>query len=77
MLSYEPLKKTLKKKKLKMRDLRKHVSSRTLYKMAASSHAAVSLTTICKICQVLDCEIGDIVAYVPENKNETSKGVIK
>ena len=66
ILSYEPLKKTLKERNMKRIDLRKHLSTSTVAKMAAGQ--PVSLSTIVTICRQLDCDIADIVVYVKDNE---------
>ena len=66
ILSYEPLKKTLKERNMKRIDLRKHLSTATVAKLAAGQ--PVSLSTIVTICRQLDCDIADIVVYVKDNE---------
>lgn len=62
MLSYEPLRATLKNKNKKRIDLRNVLSSATVAKLGHNQ--SVSLSTIDLICQYLDCSIEDIVIYV-------------
>ena len=64
MLSYEPLKQTLKDRHMKRIDLRKHLSAPTVAKMAAGQ--PVSLSTIVTICRQLNCDIADIVVYIKD-----------
>lgn len=62
MLSYEPLRVTLKNKNRKRIDLLNILSSSTVAKLAHNQ--AVSLSTIESICRYLDCSIEEIVIYV-------------
>ena len=61
--SYEKLWKLLKKKKMKKEDLRlkTQISSATSAKLAKNQ--IVSMEVLGKICEALDCDIGDIVEY--------------
>ena len=61
MISYEPLIETLKRKNMKRTDLLPYMSSATLAKLA--NNEFVSLKTINTICQVLGCQIQDVVIY--------------
>ncbi|MBO3796852.1 MULTISPECIES: helix-turn-helix domain-containing protein [Bacillus subtilis group] len=62
--SYKPMEITLIKKDLKKVDLRSHVdvSSATLAKM--SKGEPVSLASIIKICEFLECDLHDVVELV-------------
>ena len=66
MLSYEPLKQTLKARKKKRIDLLENLSSSTVAKLAAGQ--PVSLSTIVTICRQLDCDIADIVVYIKDDE---------
>jgi len=52
-------------KKLELRD-RIGISNNTLAKMGKNEY--VALFVLERICATLDCQIGDIVAYVPDKK---------
>lgn len=67
MISYKPLFKTLVDKGLKKADLkvRLNISSRTLAKFTHGH--PVSLTLLESICKELDCQIQDVVEFLPEN----------
>lgn len=61
MISYEPLFKTLEKKKMTLTDLRKEigVSSVTIAKF--KKYQSMNLSMIEKICVALNCNIEDVV----------------
>lgn len=61
MISYEPLFKTLEKKKMTLTDLRKEigVSSVTIAKL--KKYQSMNLSMIEKICVALNCNIEDVV----------------
>ena len=70
MLSYKKLWKILIDKNMKKLDLKERVgiSTGTLAKL--SKNKEVALSVLQRICEALDCQIGDIVEYVPEEKGE-------
>lgn len=68
MISYEPLTNTLKERNMKRSDLRQHMSSATIAKLA--NNEFLSLKTIDTICQVLHCRIEDVAIYVEEKEDE-------
>lgn len=70
MITYDPLWVTLARKKLKKKDLYAVVSSATVARMAKDAQS-VSMDVIDKLCDLLDCGIGDIAEYVPA-ENEKS-----
>jgi len=65
--SYDPLWKLLIDRKLKRTDLitQAGINSRTLAKMGKNE--TISMDALGKICQLLNCEIGDIVEYIPDS----------
>lgn len=67
MLSHEPLWKTLITKKLKRTDLvtNKIISSSTLAKLGKDE--CVNSKIYDKLCDFLNCEIEDIVKYIPND----------
>ena len=69
-LSYNGLWKLLIDKGMKKTDLlsKIKISPSTLAKL--SKNEPVALTVLERICALLDCQFGDIVAYIPENKQE-------
>ena len=73
-ISYDRLWKLLVDKKMSKSDLRKAVamSPQTLTKMRRDE--PVTLSTLERICRVLNCDFGDIVQYLPDidfDKNES------
>lgn len=67
-LSYNGLWKLLIDKGIKKMELRDRlgISNSTLAKLGKNE--PVALTVLEKMCSVLDCQIGDIVQYVPGEK---------
>ena len=66
-LSYKKLWIILIEKNLKKTDLKElcQIGPVTLAKL--SKNESVSMDVLQKICKALDCNIGDIVDYIPEN----------
>lgn len=73
MISYKPLTETLKERGMKRSDLRKHMSSATIAKLA--NNETLSLKTIGTICEILNCKIENVVEYIPENEVEINENV--
>lgn len=71
-ISYNNLWKLLIDKNIKKLDLRDRtgISSSTLAKMGKNE--PVSLTVLEKICFELDCNIGDVLEFVPNETNHNS-----
>lgn len=69
-ISYNRLWKLLVDKKMSKSDLRKAVemSPQTLTKMRRDE--PITLTTLERICRVLNTDFGDIVEYIPNEKVE-------
>jgi len=67
-VSYNGLWKLLIDKGMKKLDLRDRVgiSNNTLAKL--SKNQQVALSVLERICEALDCQIGDIVEYIPHKK---------
>ena len=66
MVSYKKLWKLLIDKEMNKTDLRNAtgVSSATIAKM--TNNGEVTMSVLTKICEVLNCNIGDVVDFVPE-----------
>lgn len=60
-VSYERLWQRLAQLKLRKNDLRKILSPSTISKL--NHNQTVSLDILCKICQRLHCDIGDVVQF--------------
>lgn len=67
-ISYNKLWKLLVDKKMSQSEFRKtvEISSNTLTKMKKDE--PITLTTLERICKVLETDFGDIVEYVPESE---------
>ena len=67
-ISYNGLWKLLIDKNMKKLALKEKVgfSTGTLAKLSKNEYVALSVLE--RICETLDCQIGDIVAYIPEKK---------
>ena len=72
-ISYNRLWKLLIDKKMSKSDLRKAVemSPQTLTKMRRDE--PITLTTLERICRVLNSDFGDIVEYIPNEKVEKNE----
>ena len=68
MMKYYKLFIMLDKKGMKRTDLLKVVSSVTLAKLGKGE--SVTTDILCKICAFIDCQPGDIMEYIPEEKPE-------
>lgn len=70
MFSYAPLMSTLHKKKISKTDLQKmiNISSATLAKI--SKDEFVSMKVIDDICEVLNCEVQDVITHIKKTTKE-------
>ena len=68
-ISYNKLWKLLIDKKMSKSDLRKaaKIAPNTMTKLGRDE--TVSLCILSRICDVLDCDFGDIVEHINENEN--------
>ncbi len=67
--SYEKLWKLLKKKKMKKEDLRLKIQISSATSARLGKNQTVSMEVLGKICEALNCDIGDIVEYKKVLKN--------
>lgn len=69
-ISYNKMWKLLVDKKMSKADLRKaaEIAPNTMTKLRRDE--AVNLAILCRVCQVLDCDFGDIMEYIKEEKVE-------
>ena len=69
-VSYKKLWKLLIDKDMKKKDLRSltGVSTTTMSRLAKDEN--VSTEILAKICTALNCDVGDIMEFVPESKKE-------
>lgn len=68
MISYEPLWETMKRKKASTYTLqvKGEISSSTVRRLKANE--SVSTNTLDALCMILECEIGDIIKFLPDEK---------
>ena len=66
MISYEPLWRTMEKKKASTYTLQVKggVSSSTIRRMKANE--SVSTNTLDALCKILDCKLQDVAEYLPD-----------
>ena len=71
-LSYEKLFALTKQKGITLNSLRKlkvePISGKTI--ATIRKNGSVTLTTLCRICDALDCKLSDIVEYIPDPTSE-------
>lgn len=66
MISYEPLWRTMKEKGVsKYRLLKSGIDNKTLDSLKKGKN--ITLLTLERLCQILDCSPNDIVKFVPDN----------
>ena len=67
MISYEPFWNTLKQKGISTFTLinKYHISSATIARM--KSGGGISTMKIDDFCRILECEVSDIIKYVPDS----------
>lgn len=68
MISYEPLWETMKRKKASTYTLqvKGEISSSTVSRLKANE--SVSTNTLDALCKILECEISDIIKFLPDEK---------
>lgn len=68
MFSYNPLWKTLVDKNMNKTDLMNitNLSSQTIADMGKNKY--VSMSTLNKICNTLNCDISNVILHVPDNE---------
>ncbi|EGI2114752.1 helix-turn-helix transcriptional regulator [Listeria monocytogenes] len=62
MISYDPLKETLKQRNMKISDMREFLSSTTVSKISKNKN--VEMSTIDKICLNLDIPVEKVIKFV-------------
>lgn len=68
-VSYKKLWKLLIDKDMKKKDLRSLTGISTTTMSRLSKDENVSTEILAKICTVLNCDVGDIMEFIPESKN--------
>ena len=68
MISYEPLWETMKRKKASTYtvQVKGEISSSTVRRLKANE--SVSTNTLDALCKILECEISDIIKFLPDEK---------
>ena len=68
MISYEPLWETMRRKNATTYTLqvKGEISSSTVRRLKANE--SVSTNTLDALCKILECEIGDIIKFLPDEK---------
>ena len=66
-ISYKPLWKTLIDKNMSKKDLRlrAHLTTNHIANMGKGEH--ISMQTLIKICETLNCNISDVIALMPDD----------
>ena len=66
-ISYKPLWKTLIDKNMSKKDLRlqAHLTTNHIANMSKGEH--ISMQTLIKICETLNCDVADVIALAPDN----------
>ena len=70
MISYRPFWETLHSSRETTYTLIKnhHISSSTIDKLRKNK--SITMTTVDDLCRILNCEISDIVEYIPSDKGQ-------
>lgn len=69
-VSYKRLWKLLIDKNMKKRDLKETAKLSPSLMSSLNQDKSVTVNTLSRICEVLDCRIEDIMEFVPEEKKE-------
>lgn len=74
MISFEPLRNLLKERKISTYYLRNkcgkdNLDSKTIQRFM--SDESISTNTLNSLCNILDCNISDIISYIPDNSNDS------
>lgn len=69
-ISYQPLWRTLKERKMRKEDLRlaAGLTTNMIANMGKGKH--ISMDTLTKICEALDCDILDVIELVRDGEQE-------
>ena len=67
MISYEPLKKTMKEKGITSYRLEKCGFSRATYYSIKQGNS-ISTNTINQLCKILKCDVSDIIEFIGEDE---------
>lgn len=67
-ISYEKLFEKLDEKQIKKIDLRTKYGFNPKTVDSLTKNKSVTVDTIIKLCEILDCQPGDLMAYVPDEE---------
>ena len=70
MIVFDPLWETLKRKHISQYALIREYGVSTGTLDALRKNRSVTLHTINDLCRILQCDVGDVIRYVPEEKTE-------
>lgn len=68
MINYDPLWETMKKRHVSQYDLYTHYGIKRSLLHRLRKNMNVEIYTLDRFCSILDCNIEDIVQYVPDDK---------
>lgn len=69
MIVFDPLWETMKRKHISQYALIKEYGVSTGTLDALRKNRSVTLHTINDLCRILQCDVGDVIWYVPEDEN--------
>lgn len=71
MISYENFRKTIKEKKISQYKLINHhdISTSLIHRLKKGK--PITTTTIDRLCEIIGCEVGDIISYIPNKKADS------
>ena len=67
-ISYNKMWKLLIDKNMKRKDLKEQAEVSQNVMARLSKNQAVNMETMAKICKVLQCDIGDVMEFIPEEE---------
>ncbi len=67
-ISYKKLFELMEQKKIKKRDLREQYNISPTIVSRLNNNTNVAVDTIMYLCEILDCQPGDIMEYIPDDK---------
>lgn len=68
MITFDPLWITLKRKQMSQYSLIKNYGFSTGTLDALRKNKSITLNTLNDICRILQCEVSDVIQYVPDNE---------
>ena len=68
MISFDPFWKTIEKKNISQYDLINYYNINTYTLNSIRHNKSITLNTLNDICSKLDCNVEDIIEYIPEKR---------